>query len=245
MAVNSIQDLYNQQYLATSGSSYAADYLSSSFNPYSSIFSGATFGGYTGYGYGFGYGDPSQYAQYNNQMANANLQMAHKNAATNSLYNAPEQAIERRMGVLQRQILKNNQDNIEKEYTKLYEEVRKMYTEAGYENVPDSQIRAYIENTYAQKTGSRLVDDIESRGHNPFVQGMIQGTGIGYLAGNKTTAEQNISMITGEEESTGSKAATWAGRAAGTAATVAVLPFVAKYGAKALKLLAKGYKALL
>lgn len=233
-------DYLTQQYIA-SNSAYgdiATSYMTESLNPYNTSIFG------TGYGM-YGGGSVQQMTAYNNQLADSNLAITRKNTVVNALMTSPEQAIEREMGTLQRQIYNNDQENIQETYAKVYNETKAMFAEAGYADVPDSQIKAYIENKYYTLTQSRLVDDIEAKGGSSFVKGMVQGTGIGYFLTDKRSKEDNIEMITGEKESTSSKIAKWAGRIVGAVATVVAAPFVAKYGAKGVKAVAKGYAAVL
>ena len=77
----------------------------------------------------------------------------------------------------------------------------------------EAQVKAYAERLYAQQTGSYITDDIKNNSSGSFWSGVKQILTFGL--GNKTTADENIAMINGTKQTTGSKASKIAGNVVG------------------------------
>ena len=151
------------------------------------------------------FGVNRQVAAYQNQN-NAQFQMA-----------SQTENISRQIQILSSQIKANNQDNVKVEYNKLLAAVRSSY---GSQLAPgitqedkEAQIKAYAERLYAQQTGTYISDDIRNHSSSQFVSGLKQVFSFGL--GNKTTADENIAMIEGTQQTRASKASKIAGNVVG------------------------------
>jgi hypothetical protein len=115
--------------------------------------------------------------------------------------------IQRQIQVLNSQIKANNQDNIKTEYKKLLRSVEAQYG-SQLQGMSDEQkqakLKAYAEQMYTQVTGTYITDDIRANSSSSFVSGIKQVLSFGLS--NRTTADENIAMIEGTRQTTGSKA---------------------------------------
>lgn len=213
----------------------------------SSIMGGGFGNGYGVYG---GYGPGSecqnmtqkQYLAYQEELENLQIekQIRQKDKIEYAEFKstASKDAISREIGVLHDQILDNKQDRISDTYGRITNAVREKFKEAGYTEIPEDQVKAYAEKLYYEATGARLTDDIRNHGDNSFVKGLKDGAfGLGWLLNDKTSREENISSISGEEVSNADQFGLWSGRILAGAGSLVALPFVLRGGkgtAKAL-----------
>lgn len=151
------------------------------------------------------FGVGRQVAAYQNQN-NAQFQMA-----------AQTENISRQIQILQTEIKSNHQDNVKAEYNKLLAAVKASYGSQIASGVSaeeaEAQVKAYAERLYAQQTGSYITDDIKNNSSGSFWSGVKQVLSFGF--GNKTTADENISMINGTKQTTANKASKVAGNVVG------------------------------
>ena len=171
------------------------------------------------------FGVNRQVAAYQNQN-NAQFKMA-----------AQTENIARQIQILSSEIKANNQDNVKAEYNKLLAAVKSAYGSQIASGVSaedaEAQVKAYAERLYAQQTGSYITDDIKNNSSGSFMSGLKQILSFGF--GNKTTADENIAMINGTKQTTGSKASKVAGNIVGglLGGIVAVGSFFLMKGKKA------------
>lgn len=253
--------------LDTFQDSGALDYDDSIFNPmyggggYGGGYGvNPMYGGIGGGMYGWGPGSETmkmtqqEYLKYQNDMSrqmeeydeaarlrqmDRSVRFRHSQEAAEFAADAPDNSISRQIATLQRKIKDDDQDNIIPEYGKLFGLVKKKLEDSGYHNVPEEQIKAYAEKLYANSTGANVVDDIKINSTSPFLQGIGEGTGIGFLFHNsKINASDNIATITGEKVSQSDKSWKWAGRILGALGTLIAIPLLIK-GGKGLKGLIK------
>lgn len=253
--------------LDTFQDSSALNYDDSIFNPMygGGAYGGAygarsMYGGMSGGMYGYGPGSEimnmtqEQYLNYQEKMnqrmeeydeaarlrqIDRSVRFRHRQEAAEFAADAPENAISRQIASLQRKIKEDDQDNIMHEYEKLTKLVRQKLEESGYRNVPDEQIKAYAEKLYANSTGANVVDDIKTNSTSPLLQGLGEGTGLGFLFHHSdVNASDNIARITGENVSQSDKTWKWAGRILGAVGLLVALPLIFK-GGKGIKNLIK------
>ena len=109
--------------------------------------------------------------------------------------------IMRQIQVLHNEICENNQDNIKREYDKLVNAVRNSYASQLNKNLSseeqEMQIRAFADSLYAQQTGGYIEDNIKRHSESSFVTGLKHILCL--KKAQKTTADENISYITGAE----------------------------------------------
>ena len=72
------------------------------------------------------------------------------------------------------------------------------------EEQKQAKLRAFAEQVYTQTTGTYITDDIRANSSSSFVSGIKQVLSFGLS--NRTTADENIAMIEGTRQTTGSKA---------------------------------------
>ena len=128
-------------------------------------------------------------------------------------------SIERQVRILAQEIKANNQDNVKAEYNKLLQAVKAAYGSQlqGTEEDKILTLKQYADNIYAQYTGSYMADDIKAHGRSAFGDGFMRIFSFGF--GNKTTAAENIEMITGAKQTSSSKAGSVVGKIIGTICT--------------------------
>ena len=153
------------------------------------------------------FGVNRQVSAFRNQN-NAQFQMQAQNGS-----------IERQVRILAQEIKANNQDNVKAEYNKLLQAVKAAYGNQlqGTEEDKILTLKQYADNIYSQYTGSYMADDIKAHGRSAFGDGFMKIFSFGL--GNKTTAAENIEMITGAKQTRSSKAGTIFGNVIGTICT--------------------------
>jgi len=182
-------------------------------NPYTSMGMGyGMVGGIPGF-------NPQQQMQNIQQWDNfgVNRQVAGFKNQNNAQFQMQAQngSIERQVRILSEQIKENNQDNVKAEYQKLLQAIRATYGSQiqGSEEDKELTLKQYADQIYAQMTGSYMTDDIRANSSSSFVSGIKQILSFGF--GNKTTADENIAMISGAKQTRGSKASKVAGNIVG------------------------------
>ncbi len=159
---------------------------------------------------------------------------------------AADDALTRQIGILQRKIANNEQDNIVPEYNKLVRLTEHKLLEEGLiqkgQKIPQEQLKAHAEKLYAEATGKALLDDIQANGDSSLVQGMKKGAGFGAGAifVDKNSSDDNIAEITGESKSNTSKYWKWVG--VGTAGILSLVAVRQLFRPKTLGFLGKGLK---
>jgi len=208
---------------------------------------GMNYGGGMGMGYGPGSETMNmtqeQFLQHQEKMENYQIekQVRQQKKLANAEFSstAAEDSITRQIGILQRKIKNNEQDNVYTEYNKLINEVEIKLKEGGYigEHTDKNQIKAYAEKLYLKSTGKSVTEDLTQNGDSGFVQGLKQGIGCGFgsLFTNKKNYEDNISAITGEAKS--STSSTWkaVGNFVAGGLSAALLVFGGLKGARAIR----------
>ena len=216
---------------------------------------GMGYGGGMGMNYGGGMGmgyvpgsetmnmTQEQFLQHQEKMENYQIekQVRQQKKLANAEFSstAAEDSITRQIGILQRKIKNNEQDNVYTEYNKLINEVEIKLKEGGYigEHTDKNQIKAYAEKLYLKSTGKSVTEDLTQNGDSGFVQGLKQGIGCGFgsLFTNKKNYEDNISAITGEAKS--STSSTWkaVGNFVAGGLSAALLVFGGLKGARAIR----------
>lgn len=146
-----------------------------------------------------------------NYQIDKQVRLKHKINAAEFESGAADDAVTRQIAILQRKIKDNEQDSVMKEYNKLLTAVETKLINGGsiQQRGSKDQVKAYAEKLYLQSTGKSVVDDLAENGDSSFTHGLKQGAlfGAGSLLTNNRNYEENISAITGEDESSTSK--TW------------------------------------
>lgn len=141
--------------------------------------------------------------------------------------NASMEAIQNSATALRDKIVNNEQDQIEDAY--------KQYVTAvgiAYGDGTPQEITSRAKTLYEQMTGKSIVEDIRQYGHGSMTQGFIQSLTFG--AYNRTSAEDNVSKITGSPVGTGEKTKHNIGRLAG-AGTIGGIAYGIAKGCKSGK----------
>ncbi len=185
------------------------------------------------YGYGMMF-NPATQINYMNQMdqfgidRQVNLYKGQNNAQYQM--SAQTDGISRQVQILSQKAQNNEQNNIQAEYNRLVAAVKDTYgsqmTGLSAEQ-KEAQAKAYAERIYAQQTGALLTDDLERNGNDSFVAGFKQVVTFGL--GNRTTAQENISKITGAKLTTAETTKKYLGYAAGGATLAAGVTMLYKY----------------
>lgn len=177
-----------------------------------------------GYGMGVGMMNP-QYMMTNIQQWDdfgVNRQVSAFRNQNNAQFQMQAQngTIERQVRILEQQIKANNQDNVKTEYNKLLQAIKSAYGSQlqGTEEDKMLTLKQYADQIYSQYTGSYMVDDIKANGRSSFGDGFMKIFSFGM--GNKTSAAENIEMITGAKQTTSSKAGSTVGKVLGTICTL-------------------------
>lgn len=159
----------------------------------------------------------------------------------------PEKAIQRQARVLQRKIKDNEQVGIGVEYQRLEKLVKEKMiddksklTGVRSEDIDESVVKATTEEAYLSTTGEALVDGLEKHSPSEFVQGMLWGTGLGYVFDgkfgidpkDKKNYKDNLSDITGEQVSTSDYVQKGLGIVAGAGLTILGIVAAIKHGGK-------------
>lgn len=198
---------------------YANDYfddLDMNFNSYSSMTGGSIFDGYSGMGMGMmPVGTNGNNQSYFNNMKdyqkfyidyNVDQQNMQRNADLR--INASLEGIKGAAAVLQDKIKQNEQDQIPQAFQAYLNSVSAAYGEGT-----EKELKARALTLYQNMTGKSLIQDLRDNGHSSFVQGMLQSAL--FSTAYRTSAEDNISQITGQPVGTTDKAEHAAGRLAG------------------------------
>ena len=165
-----------------------------------SIFGGGMMGGYPvtgGYPTMGGSTDSYQdyyknYEKYQDFMIDNQVHQQQKWRNANLQLNSPQEGIEKQANILHEKILQDEQEQILEAYNAFKGSVRQMYGN----NATEEQIANRASTLYAQVTGKSITDDIREHGRDSFTQGLIQTITFGF--GDKNTAEENISSLTGQ-----------------------------------------------
>ena len=189
--------------------------------PVMNAFSGPGMMPSVGMGYGMGAFNPQYQMQTMQQWDNFGVsrQVSAYQNQNNAQFQMASQTenISRQIQILRTEIVNNNQDNVKAEYNKLLAAVKASYGSQIAKGVnpeeAEAQVKAYAERLYAQQTGSYITDDIKNNSSGSFWSGVKQILTFGL--GNKTTADENIAMINGTKQTTGSKASKIAGNVVG------------------------------
>lgn len=208
-AMNGMYPMYNN-YLNQSalGNMYDTDLYSSPMGMGGSIFGGSmpfmpTFGG--------GMNLDSYYKNMTDNLnftSNWQLQMVENQRRNELKLNAYDEGIQSAASVLNEKIAANEQEQIQQAFL--------AYVEAVAAKYPGESKQAIInraKSEYQRLYNTSVSDDIRQKGSNSFLQGMYQSLTLG-LADN-TTAEENISQITGQPVSRSANMQKALGRTAG------------------------------
>ena len=171
-----------------------------------SIFDGS---GYGGFGMGMmpmpmaGGGDYNVDQQ--NMQRNADLRI-----------NASLEGIKDAAAVLRDKIKQNEQDQVPAAFKAYVQSVGAAYGEGSGKEV---EYRAL--SLYEQMTGKSLIQDLRDNGHSSFTQGLLQS--LTFSATYRTSAEDNISAITGQPVGTTEKVSQGCGKILGAGTAGAAL----------------------
>lgn len=135
--------------------------------------------------------------------------------------NASMESIKNSATALRDKIINNEQDQIEDAYKKYVNAVGIAYGEGT-----PQEVISRAKTLYEQMTGKSIVEDIRHYGHGSMTQGFIQSLTFGTY--NRTSAEDNVSKITGSPVGTGEKTKHNIGRLAGAGTIGAVAYGIAK-----------------
>lgn len=122
--------------------------------------------------------------------------------------NGSMEAVKNSAIALRDKIVNNEQDQIEEAYKQYVNSVG-----VAYGDGTPQEIISRAKTLYEQMTGKSIVEDIRQYGHGSMTQGFIQSLTFG--AYNRTSAEDNVSKITGSPVGTGEKTKHNIGRLAG------------------------------
>lgn len=205
-------------------------------NPYGGIYGGMGFGGmYGGMGYGI---NPTQYMQYQREMALGNAQLqgeleninitrqvarSQKQVAAEFQVTAASKAVKEQLEILHRQIAENNQDNVSSAFKNLRHAVETEIKQGGYitGSINEEFVKARANDLYHQTYGQDIPQSLIQNGDSAFLHGLKQGfLGLGWLVTNDKSRAQNVSEITGERVTTGEKAMGWLGAGLSAAVTL-------------------------
>lgn len=229
------------------------------YNPMS--MNGSLFGGmgmmggmYPGYGYGPGSEirnmSQADYMDYQADLAKKQmrqqLELGRQKSGLEFAQTAADDTVVKQAGILQRKIVKNEQDKVMGEYQKLIQATKEKLEEEGVDvhSLSEEQVKTYAQKMYAEATGSNIITDLEANGDGMFTKGLKEGIGcgLGALITNERTAKENIEAIlagtTDSKDGTAStlndedKAWRWTGRILSGAATLILAPLVLRFGGK-------------
>lgn len=132
------------------------------------------------------------YEKYQDFMIDNQVHQQQKWRNANLQLNSPQEGIQKQANILHEKILQDEQEQIIEAYNSFKQSVRQMYGD----NATDEQIANRASTLYAQATGKSITDDIREHGRDSLTQGFIQTVTFGF--GDKNTAEENISALTGQ-----------------------------------------------
>ena len=160
-------------------------------------YSGMPFGGGFG-GFPMFMGMGGNYQNYWDQMneynqAFTNNQIKNNERMRNSelQYNAPAEEVRLTMGQLREKIQTNNQDQILAAYEDYKNSIKAMY------GGTDEQVSARARTLYEQQYKVPLTEDIRNNANGAYYQAFLQSTSGG-IGVDDTSAEYNVSQITGQ-----------------------------------------------
>lgn len=122
--------------------------------------------------------------------------------------NASMEGVRNSANALRDKIINNEQDQIEEAYKRYVNAVA-----AAYGDGTPQEITARAKTLYEQMTGKSITEEIRHYGHGSMTQGVIQSLTFGLY--NRTSAEDNVSKISGSPVGSGEKTKHNAGRIAG------------------------------
>ena len=177
--------------------------------------------GMKGYGPGSEIPNMSEmdYVMYQGMVEDSTRKENIRNQFASTVY---DMAISRQVGILQRQMKNNEQDNVAQEYNKLLDAEKAKYKEAGITELTDKQVKAIAEADYYKIAGKSLTDDLTENGDSPTWQGFKRGLCFGTLT-DKKDYKDSMSEITSEGKSKSDKIWKGVGGATGGAATGAAI----------------------
>ena len=168
-------------------------------------------------------GTQFNYEEYYTQMAENQARMSQYNIQQNMRYrrdnliaSAPMEKITNTAMILQEKIVQNEQEQIAGALANFLQSVREAYDPDGVAD--DETIMARAQNIYQQQTGRNLIADIRENGSGDFMHGFLN-TALFGLFGQNTSAEDNISDITGQPKSTQAQKIETVGKVTGGVAT--------------------------
>ena len=201
-----------------------APILSSGMGMTNPMMMGTGIGGYAGLGTFGGVLNPQYQMQTIQQWDDfgVNRQVAAFRNQNNAQFQMQAQngSIQRQVQILAQEIKANNQDNVKTEYTKLLQAIKTAYGSQlqGTDEEKELTLKQYADQIYAQQTGTYMTEDLKANGRGSFGDGFMKIFSFGM--GNKTSVEENLEMMTGVKQTTGSKASNVCGKILGTICTL-------------------------
>ena len=129
--------------------------------------------------------------EYNQAFTNNQIKNNERQRNTELQYNAPYEAVKLKMSELREKVQTNNQDQILGAYNEFKEAVKAM------NGGSDEQVSARARTIYEQAYDVPLTEDIRNNGNGSFYQAFLQSTSGG-IGVDDTSAEYNVSQITGQ-----------------------------------------------
>lgn len=129
--------------------------------------------------------------EYNQAFTNNQIKNNERQRNTELQYNAPYEDVKLKMSELREKIQTNNQDQILGAYNEFKDAVKAMYGGS------DEQVSARARTIYEQAYDVSLTEDIRNHGKGAFEQAFLQSTSGG-IGVDDTSAEYNVSQITGQ-----------------------------------------------
>ncbi len=168
---------------------------------------GMPFTGFGGMNYDQYY---KNYDEYQDFMINSRMRQQQKWRDADLHLNSPLEGIKKQAANVHEKIMRNEQQQIQEAYNNFRESVRRLYGNASEQEINDRAA-----TLYTQIIGKTIYDDIRNYGRDSFTQGLYQTLSLGIADG--TTAEENISQITGQPVGRREKIKKIAGNATGGA----------------------------
>lgn len=170
-------------------------------------------GGVTGYNPQSYFNDMKNYQRFyidynvdqQNMQRNADLRI-----------NASLEGIKESAAVLRDKIKQNEQDQVPDAFRAYVQSVG-----AAYGNGSGKEVEHRALSLYEQMTGKSLIQDLRDNGHGSFTQGLLQS--LTFSTTYRTSAEDNISSITGQPVGTTEKFTQGCGKVLGAGAAGAAL----------------------
>lgn len=130
--------------------------------------------------------------------------------------NASLEGIKDAAAVLRDKIKQNEQDQVPDAFKAYVQSVGAAYGEGSGKEVEHRAL-----SLYEQMTGKSLIQDLRDNGHSSFTQGLLQS--LTFSATYRTSAEDNISAITGQPVGTSEKVSQGCGKVLGAGTAGAAL----------------------